>query len=86
MKKFICAVFIASMLCLSGCTSAATVESSEKTQVKEGRFISDWPNCYVVTDSETGVQYLYCKGVYDGGVTVMLNADGTPCIADGYEK
>ena len=45
-------------------------------------------NIYV--DTETGVMYLWQAGHYQGGLTVMLNADGTPKIynkdASTYEN
>ena len=31
-------------------------------------------------DKETGVNYLYAAGSYGGGVTPLLNRDGTPVV------
>jgi hypothetical protein len=31
-------------------------------------------------DKTTGVNYLYCKAGYSGGLTVLLNADGKPVV------
>ena len=37
-------------------------------------------------DKETGVEYIFIFGANGrGGVTVLLNPDGTPKIAEGYE-
>ena len=38
------------------------------------------PATYVLVDKETGVNYLYAAGSYGGGVTPLLNRDGTPII------
>lgn len=87
MKKFICVTLIACVMCfgLCGCAEPSSVYS-EEPQVATDRFVSDCPVCYIITDSETGVQYLYCQNGYNGGMTVLVDADGSPCIADGYEK
>ena len=86
-KKLICAVLITCAICfgLCGCGESSTVHV-EKNQAASGRFISDSPECYIVTDSETGVQYLYCKCGYSGGLTLLVDADGKPYLSDGYEK
>lgn len=34
----------------------------------------------IYADNDTGVMYLYIPGSTGGGLTVMLNADGTPKI------
>lgn len=34
----------------------------------------------IIVDKETGVMYLWVSAVYKGGLTVMLNPDGTPMI------
>ncbi len=34
--------------------------------------------CRVLVDKETGVNYLYCWDGYSGGLTTLLNTDGTP--------
>ena len=90
MSKKIIAIVAACVLalCLVGCDSGAS-KRSEEVQVENGRFLSDLPDCYVITDTETGVQYLFAKhsGGYAGygGLTVLLNADGSPVIAEGYD-
>lgn len=37
-------------------------------------------NHLIYADKDTGVMYLYMVSGYGGGLTVMLNADGTPKI------
>ncbi len=39
----------------------------------------------IYADSDTGVMYLYITISTGGGLTVMLNADGTPKIWQGEE-
>lgn len=41
---------------------------------------------YVITDSETGCQYLVVR-VYEGaGVTLLVDKYGNPLLADGYSR
>ena len=55
---------------------------------KEKRFITVYsngggfsgPSTYVLVDKKTGVNYLYAAGSYGGGVTPLLNRDGTPIV------
>ena len=55
---------------------------------KEKRFIKVYsdgggfsgPATYILVDKQTGVNYLYaCQG-YSGGLTALLNRDGTPIV------
>ncbi len=55
---------------------------------KEKRFIKSYyngggfsgPATYILVDKNTGVNYLYVSGGYGGGLTPLLNRDGTPII------
>ena len=55
---------------------------------KEQRFIKVYsqsggftgPATYILVDKETGVNYLYAASGYSGGITPLLNRDGTPVI------
>lgn len=54
---------------------------------KEQRFYVDeyetgrmMVSAQVLTDSETGVQYLFVQSGYGGGVTVLVGADGKPLL------
>ena len=38
------------------------------------------PSTCVLVDRQTGVNYLYAAGSYGGGITPLLNRDGTPII------
>lgn len=35
---------------------------------------------YIITDKDTGVQYLYFFRGDSGGITPLLNSDGTPML------
>ena len=39
----------------------------------------------IIVDKETGVQYLMCVNGYGGGITPLLNKDGSVSIYDPYE-
>ncbi len=45
---------------------------------KQGGFAS--PGVKILVDRVTGVNYLWAEGGYAGGLTVLLNRDGTPVI------
>ena len=38
------------------------------------------PSTTVLVDKETGVNYLFAANGYAGGLTVLLNRDGTPVV------
>ena len=44
------------------------------------------PNIQILVDKETGIQYLFTQSGYAGGLTPLLNADGTPVVIPGYTK
>ena len=55
---------------------------------KDDRFIKVYshgcgfskPATYILVDKETGVNYFYHSAGYGGGLTPLLNRDGTPVI------
>ena len=51
---------------------------------KEKRFIKtysqDLSSVVIYVDKKTGVNYLYVNGGYSGGLTPLLNRDGTPVV------
>jgi len=55
---------------------------------KEKRFIKvhtesggfSGPSTAILVDKKTGVNYLFAASGYAGGLTVLLNRDGTPVI------
>jgi len=38
------------------------------------------PSMQVLVDKETGVNYVYASSGYSGGITPLLNRDGTPIV------
>ena len=55
---------------------------------KERRFVKaegesggfSMPGTIVLVDRQTGVNYLYASSGYGGGLTPLLNRDGTPIV------
>ena len=45
---------------------------------KQGGFAD--PGVKILVDKQTGVNYLWTESGYAGGLTVLLNRDGTPVI------
>ena len=67
------------VLCaVEGCSEGELVPSSD-------RFDSHGAACHVIVDRETGVQYLYAYRNGGVGMTVLVDADGKPLLAEGYE-
>lgn len=50
--------------------------------IKEGSQLKDSGMIQVIVDTETGVNYLWMKSAYAGGLTPLLGADGNPIITD----
>jgi len=48
--------------------------------LKEGSGLSEVGQIMILRDKETGVQYLWVKSGYSGGLTVLLDADGKPLV------
>lgn len=85
MKKIVALAIAAIMAAsLSACGNDIT-RYSEEPQVSKNRFVTGCGNCYIVTDTETGVQYLFVKSGYGGGLTVLVDADGNPIVASGKQ-
>ena len=47
--------------------------------VKDGNGFSG-PEVRIIVDKKTGVNYLFAESGYAGGLTVLLNRDGTPVV------
>lgn len=87
MRKAI-AIALAACLLLCGCGNGVRREEGAPKENVGGRFLCD-SGAYsfeTVVDSETGVTYLVWRnGVGKseiGGITVLLNADGSPVISE----
>lgn len=44
------------------------------------------PNVKILLDTVTGVQYLFTQEGYAGGLTPLLNRDGTPVIGSTHHE
>lgn len=81
MRKVAIASALALSLLLAGCESA---EASGGTVLRfDGAFLNITSvNARIITDNETGVQYLFVSDGYgQGGLTVLVDVDGKPMIA-----
>ena len=51
---------------------------------KEKRFVctfsQEWGTMKIYVDQHTGINYLFVQNGYAGGLTPLLNPDGTPVI------
>lgn len=83
MRKAAISTALAATMLLAGCASA------EASDGASGRFEhtgSGIQSIRVITDTETGVQYLFVADHWDyagqGGLTVLVDADGKPLVAE----
>ena len=82
MKKKIIAAIITATLLITGCSDTANVSAGQDNTMV---FVESCRNYDIYVDKDTGVMYLYIWSGPGGGLTVMLNADGTPKIWQGEE-
>lgn len=73
MKKLIVCVALIGML-LSGCGASSSAMNGRFVQVESTGAYS------ILVDTETNVMYLRYYVGYKYGITVLLNADGTPML------
>lgn len=74
MKKIISLILVIAIMLLVGCVE--TTEARTKTY-----YMQDYGECYIYVDKETGVNYIVFNDYNKGGITVRLNADGTPYVS-----
>lgn len=80
-KKLITAIITATLL-IAGCSETANVSAGQENTMV---LVGSGQEYLIYADSDTGVMYLYITISTGGGLTVMLNADGTPKIWQGEE-
>lgn len=80
------------VLSLAGCGEGQSrqdvgysIESNKADVTVLAKGVPNYSYFYVV-DNKTGVVYLQFHGNYQGGITVMMNPDGTPVLADQIKK
>ena len=83
-------VLVMPMLVLCGCSCGVNTNSSFSpvgTEYKVGDTVlvkvSDGDSFCIFVDKETRVMYLANTEAYRYGLTVMVNADGTPMLYEG---
>lgn len=80
MRKVLCFILcIVMALALCGCSYNKTAVENQENDNRMSLIYADG-FCSIYRDNETGVQY-FGKG--NGGVCVMVNADGTPYTGEG---
>lgn len=84
MKKSIALAVAVAMAAAVGCGATETKADTPKrfAQTSGQRMNAEFMMTFV--DKKTGVEYLWIDGNKAGGITVLLNPDGTPKIAKGY--
>ncbi len=61
--------------------------AKDRFDIKEKEGVSFATDAIVIVNKETGVNYLYVHRGYGGGLTPLIDADGTPIVTkDGYKK
>lgn len=76
MKKIISLILVIAIMLLVACTE--TTEADTQTD-----YIQDYEGKYqILVDEKTGVNYIVYNGYNKGGITVRLNADGTPFTSE----
>ena len=79
MKKMrILVLMVLILLCVSGCASNVSTDTSTNTS----KPVHDISYATIFVDYETNVMYTWYKSGYGAGMSVMLNADGTPKLYD----
>lgn len=97
MKKII-ATIMALIVCwmvFAGCGSSAeghirskdyrfvVIDNDVSTEEFDDGYIKE---SYFITDTETGVVYVYFTGYRKGTMAALLNADGTPILYDFEQR
>lgn len=82
MKKLtIAAICAALALALTGCANIPTKEQEqEQTSSRIVSNVDTVTTCVILTDTETGVQYMMLNSCYGVAITPLFNADGTPYV------
>lgn len=92
MKKVIAIIAFAMLLMLAGCGEGQSkqkygysdeIEAPDVTVLAEDVELCDY---FYLVDNKTGVIYLQFNGYRRGGITAMLNPDGTPVTIDQIRR
>lgn len=80
MKKKIIAAIVTATLLITGCSDTANASAGQDNTMV---LVGSGQNYFIYADKDTGVMYLHEWSRHGYGLTVMLNADGTPKIWKG---
>ncbi|MCX7570378.1 DUF6440 family protein [Tumebacillus sp. DT12] len=69
-------IAIICLMCLGAIT--AVVGCTEQTSAKQTSRFAGWDRVVVITDQDTGCQYLMPTGTGGTGLTPLLDANGRP--------
>ena len=75
MKKIVSLILVIAIMLLVGCDNTEADTQYKYIQERSSK-------CCIYVDEETGVNYIKYIDVYGGGITVRLNADGTPYVSE----
>lgn len=79
-KKIICFILTLTIVMLTAC---GNTDAEVKTKyIQDYTFYKDNIEFKIIVDKETGVNYVIYSGYKNGGMTVRLNADGTPYVSE----
>lgn len=78
-------VLVMPMLVLCGCNDPRTSKVGQEYNIGNITFVKveQSGDFCILVDKETRVMYLYDRGDYHGGITALLNADGSPMLYEG---
>ena len=81
-------LLIMPVMLLCGCDDVQTSKTGTNHYVGNFRFIKveRGEEFCILVDKETRVMYLYNTTSYQGGLTAILNSDGTPMLWEGELK
>lgn len=84
MKKLAIFVCCISLIFMCGCGREVgeNFTDSERFTIVSGNNLNTPYHETIIVDEETGVMYLTLYAYYQFGITPLLNADGTPMLAE----
>lgn len=87
MKKFILLILtIILILCIASCSKATAEETASSYLFTRTNYIIDsGVMASIVVDHETGVNYIFYKAGYGGGLSPRYNADGSLYVSEESE-
>ena len=93
----IAAIVVALCGCTCGIAGCSERAAAQEERASRWRFLVSeqandaiWTNTFLITDTETGCQYLWVLRAIDtggaGGLTLLVDADGKPMLDSRYAK